>query len=176
MSWARVWSHRNAAHQRGASRLETARYLLHRRGIDASRDLAPSRPARCFERAGCVPATSDRAEADQAACPPYEPAQGRRGPSPESDRSNSAKPSSYRIASCLWVWSSRYPAVEVRCQFSGHVRSRSYSKWNAHTNSTAFRSVSFDTSQYSAVVPMCRWPISFRTVHIPQLKPRTHMV
>jgi hypothetical protein len=35
------------------------------------------------------------------------------------------------------------------------------SKWNAHTSSTAFRRVSSDTSQYSAVVPIWRWPISF---------------
>jgi len=35
------------------------------------------------------------------------------------------------------------------------------SKWSTHISSTAFLRVSSDTSQYSAVVPICRWPISF---------------
>src|ERR1700722_6993568 len=41
------------------------------------------------------------------------------------------------------------------------------SKLNRHTSSTAFRKVSSDTSQYSAVVPIWRCPISFWIVLIP---------
>src|ERR1019366_3642989 len=50
----------------------------------------------------------------------------------------------------LGVWRPLGPSPEVLS-----------SKLNPHTNSTAFRSVSSDTSQYNAVVPIWRCPISF---------------
>jgi hypothetical protein len=58
-------------------------------------------------------------------------------------------------------------AVAAAVEYKESLYRRDAHQLYAHTSSTAFRNVSSDTSQYSAVVPMCRWPMSFWIVRIP---------